>query len=229
MTKNNLENQALEYIQINRKNKIEELSSDIHITESMNLLNSLTLAEENIGGEINQFFLNVLPENKEGEKLKVLIAIASKSKIDKEQLYNCLNYIMNRPETNTVILSKELSEKLSIILKEIFKKIKKKSKIKNYIELKEKTQNYLPNFNQDDILKKYKIKNSSKKLSQSINIINDKEDFKKKFSFNDIYSSKNSLNLKPQNNADDTNEILYKFREFKEDKNSLLPVEMFIY
>ena len=147
--KNNPEHQALEYIQINHKNKIEELSYDTHITESMNLLNSLTLAEENIGGEINQFFLNVLPENKEGEKLKVLTSIANKSKIDKEQLQNSLSDIMNRPEANTVILTKELSEQLSIILKEIFKKIKKKSKIKNYSELKEKTQNYLPNFNQD--------------------------------------------------------------------------------
>ena len=226
--KNNPEHQALEYIQINHKNKIEELSYDTHITESMNLLNSLTLAEENIGGEINQFFLNVLPENKEGEKLKVLTSIANKSKIDKEQLQNSLSDIMNRPEANTVILTKELSEQLSIILKEIFKKIKKKSKIKNYSELKEKTQNYLPNFNQDDILKKYKIKNSIKKLCQSTNIDGGKIDFKKNFSYNDINLSPNSLNLKPQNSAEDTNEILYKFKEFKEDKNSILPVEMYI-
>ena len=222
------EHQALEYIQINRKNKIEELSYDTHITESMNLLNSLTLAEENIGGEINQFFLKVLPENKEGEKLKVLTAIANKSKIDKEQLQNSLSEIMNRPEANTVILTKELSEQLSIILKEIFKKVKKRSKIKNYGELKEKTQNYYTNFNQDDILKKYKIKNSTKKLSQSTNINEEKIDFKKNFSYNDINFQTNSLNLKPQNSAEDTNEILYKFKEFKEDKNSLLPVEMYI-
>ena len=226
--KNNPEHQALEYIQINHKNKIEELSSITHITESMNLLNSLTLAEENIGGEINQFFLNVLPENKEGEKLKVLTAIANKSKIDKEYLQNCLSEIMNRPEAKTVTLTKELSEQISIILKEIYKKIKKKSKIKNYGELKEKTQNYYTNFNQDDILKKYKIKHSTNKLYQSTNIKDEKLDFKKNFSYNDINFSPNSLNLKPQNSAEEGNEILYKFKEFKEDKNSILPVEMYI-
>ena len=114
---NTLEQQALEYIQINHKNKIEELSQESHITESMNLLNSLTLAEENIGGEINKFFQNILPENKEGETLKVLTTIANKSKYDKTKLENSLNDIMNRPETNTVTLTKELSEQLSIIIK----------------------------------------------------------------------------------------------------------------
>ena len=104
--KNNPEHQALEYIQINHKNKIEELSSESHIAESMNLLNSLSFLEENIGGEINKFFLNVLPENKEGEALKVLIAIANKSKPEKKKLEDSLTYIMNRPETDKVMLTK---------------------------------------------------------------------------------------------------------------------------
>ena len=194
------EEQALEYIQINHKNKIEELSSENHITESMNLLNSLTLAEENIGGEINKFFLHVLPENKEGDALKVIIAIANKSKIDQKILENYLNNIMNRPETNTFILTKELSEELSVIIKEIFKKIKKKSKIKTFSELKQITQNYLPNFNQDDILKKYKNKKS----------IQDSE------------------KQGDTNNNTDENDIFYKFKVFKEDKNNVLPAEMLI-
>ena len=197
---NNQEQQALEYIQINHKNKIEELSATSHITESMNLLNSLTLAEENIGGEINKFFLNVLPENKEGETLKVLMAISNKTKTDKELLENNLSEIMNRPETDTVILTKELSEQLSIILKEIFKKIKKKSKIKNFSELKQKTQNYFPNFNQDDILKKYKIKNSTKNF-----IDNEASGIKKVFSMknSNVNLSPNFLKLKPQCSHED--------------------------
>ena len=221
---NNQEQQALEYIQINHKNKIEELSATSHITESMNLLNSLTLAEENIGGEINKFFLNVLPENKEGETLKVLMAISNKTKTDKELLENNLSEIMNRPETDTVTLTKELSEQLSIILKEIFKKIKKKSKIKNFSELKQKTQNYLPNFNQDDILKKYKIKNSTKNF-----IDNEVSGIKKVFSMKNskVNLSPNFLKLKPQCSHEDC-EILYRYKEFKKDKNSILPVEMLI-
>ena len=221
---NNQEQQALEYIQINHKNKIEELSATSHITESMNLLNSLTLAEENIGGEINKFFLNVLPENKEGETLKVLMAISNKTKTDKELLENNLSEIMNRPETDTVTLTKELSEQLSIILKEIFKKIKKKSKIKNFSELKQKTQNYFPNFNQDDILKKYKIKNSTKNF-----IDNEASGIKKVFSMknSNVNLSPNFLKLKPQCSHEDC-EILYRYKEFKKDKNSILPVEMLI-
>ena len=221
---NNQEQQALEYIQINHKNKIEELSAKSHITETMNLLNSLTLAEENVGGEINKFFLNVLPENKEGETLKVLMAISNKTKTDKELLENNLSEIMNRPETDTVTLTKELSEQLSIILKEIFKKIKKKSKIKNFSELKQKTQNYLPNFNQDDILKKYKIKNSTKNF-----IDNEVSGIKKVFSMknSNVNLSPNFLKLKPQCSHEDC-EILYRYKEFKKDKNSILPVEMLI-
>ena len=217
------EQQSLEYIQINHKNKIEELSAESHITESMNLLNSLTLAEENIGAEINKFFQNILPENKEGETLKVLTTIAYKSKCDKVKLEMCLNDIMNRPETNTVTLTKELSEQLSIILKEIFKKIKK-SKIKSFEELKQKTQNYLPNFNQDDILKKYKFMTSTNTLLE----IEDKKHFKNMLNSDRNLSPTPTLNLKPQHSAENRNETIYKFRAFKEDKNSILPVEMLI-
>ena len=68
------EEQALEYIQINHKNKIEGLSAESHITESMNLLNSLTLAEENIiGGEINKFFLQFFLKIKKVRPLKFLL------------------------------------------------------------------------------------------------------------------------------------------------------------
>ena len=198
-TPGSTEEQALEYIQINHKNKIEELSYESHIAESMNLLNSLSFLEENIGGEINKFFLNVLPQNKEGEALKVLTAIANKTKSEKKKLEESLTYIMNRPEKVNVILTKELSEHLSIILKEIFRKIKKKSKIKTFSELKAKAQDYLPNFNQEDILKKYRITKEGKNTP------------------------------KPnESNAENENTIFYKYKEFKEDKNSALPMEMLI-
>ena len=198
-TPNASEEQALEYIQINHKNKIEELSSESHIAESMNLLNSLSFLEENIGGEINKFFLNVLPENKEGEALKVLIAIANKSKSEKKKLEDSLTYIMNRPETDKVMLTKELCENLSIILKEIFRKIKRKSKIKTFAELKAKAQDYLPNLKQEDLLKKYRIMAEGK-----------------------------STPISNESNAENENKIIYKYKEYKEDKNNVLPIEMLI-
>ena len=60
----------LKYLQIERKNKIIKLSTDRQITEASNFLITLTPMEENLGGEINNFFMKVLPENKEREILK---------------------------------------------------------------------------------------------------------------------------------------------------------------
>jgi len=226
VSKQGTEEQALEYIQINHKNKIEGLSLESQINESMNLLNSLTLAEENIGGEINKFFLCVLPENKEGDALKVISSIANKSKIDKKFLLNSINDIMNKPETNTITLTKELTEQLSIIIKEIFKKIKKKSKIKNFADLKQKCQDYLPSFNQDDILKKYKIKLPVKsKGSQGNNTPEGDKNYKTILKINSTDTSLSSSQIKTYNSE---GEILYKYKEFKEDKNNILPAEMII-
>ena len=226
------EQQVLQYIQIDHKNKIEELSAESQITESMNLLNSLTLAEENIiGGEINKFFYTILPENKEGETLKVLTSIANRAKINKDQYESSLSKIMNKKESNKVILSKELSEDLSIILKGIFKKIKKKSKFKNFEDLIEKTKNFLPNNSQDDILKKYKINKNPKKISACMTFNEEAgKDYQNILSINNFDSTKSSdaLRLKQQNSAGETNQLLYKYREFKEDKNLPIPVEMII-
>ena len=140
----NLNNQNdLEYIQIDHKNKIVELPSEMHITEASFFLNSLTPVEENIGREINNFFLNVLPENKEGEVLKVITAVANKTKTDKNILHKYLTNILNRQGDDIIILNRELSEEISFVLKEIFRKIKKKAKIKSYEDIKIKTQNYM--------------------------------------------------------------------------------------
>ena len=46
----------LDYIQIDHKNKIEELSSENHVILVSNLLKLLSLGDDNIGGEINKFF-----------------------------------------------------------------------------------------------------------------------------------------------------------------------------
>ena len=54
--------------------------------------------------EINNFFLSVLPENKEGEIFKVITAIANKAKIEKNTLHSYLTNILNMPEADKITL-----------------------------------------------------------------------------------------------------------------------------
>ena len=125
----NQDDPPLDYIKINQKNNIEELSLKEYISVTSNLLKSFSMMEDNIGSEINTFFNTLLPESKENDQLKLNILISSKAKTtdkDKDILENCLNDILNRSEIGNVVLSKELSEELSIILKEVYKKISKK-------------------------------------------------------------------------------------------------------
>ena len=117
---NNAINTKLQFIKINHKNKLEELEEKEYYNEIMNLANSLQMGEQNIGFEINKFFQYILPENKEGDLLKVNIAISNKSKSNKKYLYQCIDDIMNMKERNNLVLSKDFSEKLSTILKEIY-------------------------------------------------------------------------------------------------------------
>ena len=168
-TKSFINHQDLEYIKIDRKNKLVELNTEMHITEASSFLNILSIAEENLGGEMNNFFMSVLPENREGEKLKVITAVAAKTKIDKNILHEYLTNILNRTEEEKITLNRELVEEISTILREIFKKIKKKSKIKNYEDIIKNIARFNnDNLFKDDILKNFKTFTSSKNLG-SIN------------------------------------------------------------
>ena len=95
---NTLINTSLKYIKINHKNKIDILEELEYYNELMNLANTLQSGEQNIGVEINKFFQYILPENKEGDLLKVNIAISNKSKNNKKYAHQCLNDIMNMKE-----------------------------------------------------------------------------------------------------------------------------------
>ena len=233
----------LEYIQIDHKNKVEELSSEDHIILVSNLLKSLNKNEDNIGGDINKVFQNIIQETKETDPLKLLQSLSSKTKIDNEHLENCLNEIMNKPENDSVMLTKELGEQISTILKEIFKKIKKFSKIKNFSQLNDEAQKYIGDFNKDDILKKYKIQkpikmfqnanstdinftfNNSEKNLRSININN--YESTSSSSIAKIRKKQSVLSGKKQNDGPG-NEIFYKFKKYKDDSKQSLPVEMYI-
>ena len=237
------EESHLEYIQIDHKNKVEELSSEDHIILVSNLLKSLNKIEDNIGGEINKVFQNILQETKETDPLKLMINLSSKIKIDNEHLENCLNEVLNRPENDSIILTRELSEQISIIIKEIFKKIKKFSKIKTFSQLNDEAQKYIGDYNKDDILKKYKIQKPIKmfqgSVSTDINFTFNNSEKNIRFVNVNTYESTSSSSLskirKKQNaisgkkiNEGQGNDIFYKFKKFKDDNKNNLPVEMYI-
>ena len=217
----------LEYIKIDHKNKIEELPEEKHYNEAGELLKRFPLMEDNIGGEINKLFQGILPESKEPDILKLITAISVKSKTDNDRLENCLNEVMNRPENNALTLTRDLSEQLSTIIKEIFKKIKKHSKIKNYEQLIKEIRAY--DFNQNDILKKYKIQKNFGEFSSDKNIRNIKinnNEFYSSDSLTKIKKKQSSSGIKTQERSG--NDTLYKFTKNKEESKNSLPVEMLI-
>ena len=234
----NSDDSPLDYIKINRKHYIEELTQKEYITVTSNLLKSFSMIEDNIGAEINNFFNCLLPESKETDQLKLNMLIASKTKTDNIYLENCLNEILNRPELNHVILTKELSEQLSTIIKEGYKKIKKKY-VKSYDQIIEIAKKFLEENGDKDIIKRYKkektrhlktisendlmiFNNSLKKLQRINNEANVKEIKSSKF----IPTTKNK-NMKNKFDKNE-NEIFYEFRRYKEDSSFTLPVELLI-
>ena len=235
---NNISDETeLDYIQIDHKNKIEELSNDDHIMLVSKLLKKLSINDNNLGGEINKVFQGILPESKESDPLKLIISISTKTKIDNDHLEDCLNDIMNRQENYFITLTKELSEQLSTILKEIFKKIKKNSKIKSLSQIIQEIKKYLNDFHQEDILKKYKIQKPIKmlKTSNDDNIIfnHSEKNIRNIILNNENNSSSNSLpkikkKLTAKKHERPGNDTYYKFKKSKEDNKSFLPVEMLI-
>ena len=209
-----LNQNALEFIQINHKNKIVELPDHMHIMQASSFLIGLTQFEGNLGGEINNFFLSVLPENKEGEIFKVITKVANKAKIEKNTLHKYLTKILNMQVNDRVTLNRDVCEEISVVLREIFKKIKKKGKIKNYEDIKKFTQEYLDNFQKEDILKKFKVSNSSS--SKALGLGN------RYFEIN--INSFKYMNKNLQINEEDQ----YEYKEIKLQKNYILPIEMLI-
>jgi len=240
---NSFEKSTLEYIKISHKNLIEELSSDEHIKEVYNALKNLSSVDEDVGGEINKFFQLFFQENKESDLLKLLYSISSSiSKQEKDQVENCLNEIMNRPEFPYVILTKDLSEQLCIILKQILRTIKKHyPKIKNFNQLIDMVLKFSTENIQTDILMKYKTqKASNSNKNDEVNYLfnNSDKNLINASRKNNIYQSFSSGSLskiqKVQNNNSDrktyreNDNYEYVFKKSKEDKKYGLPVEMLI-
>ena len=71
------ENLYLDYIKIDNTNKIAKLEDDIQSQILMDLINSAVTfdKDDNVGQELNKFFIKLLPENKDGDILKANYAL----------------------------------------------------------------------------------------------------------------------------------------------------------
>ena len=230
--KNNTRNtiyRKLQYIKINKKNKIEVFEEMDYHNEIKNLINTMECGEQNIGDEINKFFQYILPENKEGDLLKVNIAISNKSKKNKPYIYECINNIMNMKETNNLTLTKDFSQQLSEILKEVYRTIKKNPNIKTYNDLLAKARESL--YSGDNIIKKYMVEKivnvevSKKDDDDDIGVKNNSKNNVDNVGLKDYnYSSKNISRLNKYFREEKILE--FQFKELKEEKKEILPIEM---
>ena len=134
-------NSYLYYIKINKNTKLEGLKEEMESQILMDLVNSISVdKEDNIGKELNKFFIQILPENKDGDVLKVNYALSKRIKknlnMNKSEMKKLheeyMTEIMNKRINQNFILTRDISEKLSLILSTIFKKIKKNNKFNKY-------------------------------------------------------------------------------------------------
>ena len=225
----------LNYLKINGQNKLEEIDNDAYIQQC--IIFSSTLAQENeniIGVEINKFFNLILAENKEGEPLKVNIAISNRNAKEKN-INKQINEILNNKFTEELVLNDELSENLAIILTTIYQKIHNKYKFSSFNELVEQINNY--NLFERDILKEYLITDEENRKKERLNNSPIKPDYViNRFITNspnkirktqpNLTTSK--LQIKSPNRKKEKERIMYEFKPTKSDNDLPFPIEMLI-
>ena len=230
----------LNYLKITGQDKIEELDNEAYLQQCM--MFSSTLAQENednIGKEINKFFNLILTENKEGEPLKVNIAMSNR--FNKEKVIdNQINYILNKNFDSELVLDEEMSENIATILTIIYQKIQSKFKFNSYQAFVNKINDY--NLFERDILKDYLITeeesrqrnmalNSPAKPDYEINrfLSTSPNKSRKTVPIPDNSSKKNiSTKIKNRNSTLNKTKIIYEFREKNSDKNLGFPIEILI-
>ena len=225
----------LNYLKINGQNKLEEIDNDAYIQQC--IIFSSTLAQENeniIGVEINKFFNLILAENKEGEPLKVNIAISNRNAKEKN-INKQINEILNNKFTEELVLNDELSENLAIILTTIYQKIHNKYKFSSFNELVEQINNY--NLFERDILKEYLITDEENRKKERLNNSPVKPDYViNRFITNspnkirktqpNLTTSK--LQIQSPNRKKEKERIMYEFKPTKSDNDLPFPIEMLI-
>ena len=172
--KNSSEIHSNFFIKIDGKNKLEGEHDDVYSQLLMESVNSIAMENmDDMGKEINKFFIKILPENKEGDTLKFNYLLSSKIKkklgLHTEQIKaKCEDYMnqiinMKIDPSSPFALTRDINEKLSLVLMLIFKNIKKYGKFADYEEVKEnilKSVKY-----QNGILDELRNKNESNPYS----------------------------------------------------------------
>ena len=132
------------YIIIDNNNKIREQNDDLFNLMFTNLANA-TYAVENLGNEINKFFIKILPENKEADILKFNYSLSYKVKnilglkghkiMEKYDSY--INHFieMKIDPNSPFVLTSDINKKLSLILSIFYYKIKKHGKFVNFDDI----------------------------------------------------------------------------------------------
>ena len=227
----------LNYLKINGQNKLEEIDNDAYIQQC--IIFSSTLAQENeniIGIEINKFFNLILAENKEGEPLKVNIAISNRNAKEKN-INKQMNEILNNKFTEELVLNDELSENLAIILTTIYQKIHNKYKFSSFNELVEQINNY--NLFERDILKEYLITDEENRKKERLNNSPVKPDYViNRFITNspnkirktqpNLTTSKLQIKSPNRKKEKEKERIMYEFKPTKSDNDLPFPIEMLI-
>jgi len=237
---------CLNYIKINNKSKIEGLEEETQNQLLMDLINSISVDKEgNVGKELNKFFNIILPENKDGDVLKVNYSLSKKinenTKSKKDEIKKLhveyMTHIMNLQISQNFVLTREMNEKLSLILSEIFKKIKKDKFKKNedLIKYIEEKSNKI-----SGILEKYKDKNEMSAISfiYMENMEDNKDTNNNNFLFSSDTTQESSSRIsRVINNANEFNKSIYLdkninnrycFRELKTTEPLDIPLEVLI-
>lgn len=246
-------NTCLEYIKINNKKNLEILGEEMENQILMDLVNSISVdKEDNLGQELNKFFIQILPENKENDILKVNYALSkrirensgSNSKQFEKQHEELMTQIMNSKINQCFLLTSEMNEKLAIILSMIYKKISKIKKFNKYEDLLQYITDI--SLNTSGILEKYKDKEKNKLLASSYIYMespssiyiddNDNSNNKNLITMDNTLSNSSSrisrvVNYNEFNksiNFDYNTNNLYVFKELKTKKPLFIPLEVLI-
>ena len=131
------ENTSMHYVTIDSKNKLSEEDDDLLNQRITDLANSTIV--ENVGNEINKFFIKILPENKEADLLKFNYSLSTKiikllgnnNFIIKQKCEQYISDIINTKidPNSPFTLTSEINEKLALILAVIYRTIKKEGKL----------------------------------------------------------------------------------------------------
>ena len=218
-----------QYLKLNSSSLFEFLSDIDYSKEMSNLANIFAERNYIINEEIiNKYIINILPETKEEDLLKMNFALSSGCKKNKINSHKCLNEIMNMQETSSLILTKDYASKLSQVIKEIFRKFKKYTSIKTYEDLITKAKDFWfqgRNFiNKFMVEKKEEDSDKTKTWKDSLLSIfkSDKKNEKNNNSNEELDKSKNL-----ENDNKEGKELVFEFKETKEEKKKgKLPTEM---